>query len=467
MENQNINEEEKQFQRMTEKRIEPLILAQSIPTVVSMLVTSIYNTADTFFVSNLGVAQSGAVSVAFSLMSLIQAVGFGLGMGSGSLISRHLGKKEEKKAHEYATCAFAASLLFGALLLVFGGIWIRPLMFVLGARDDILTHTIAYGKYIILGAPIMCASFVMNNILRAQGKSKLSMIGLSIGGILNIGLDPLFIFVFKMGIEGAALATLCSQVISFGILLLLMLSKKSIVRIHPKFLKFRFSYYSKIIVTGLPTIFRQGLASLATAVLNNVTGTLTDSKELNEACVAAIGIANKVYLLVRNLVIGIGQGFQPIAGYNYGAGKNNRVRDAFWFTVKLGTAICIVFSAAMAIFAEPIMNFFVDDQNPEKIAQVVQIGKAAILYLSAELPFLAYSTYANQMLQCLGKSGGATFLASCRQGIFFLPLIFTLPHFFGILGIQLTQPIADMLTMLVTIPIQIRFFKSLLTEKSS
>lgn len=448
----NLSSEE-QHRRMIETPMPKLVTSMALPTVASQLVTVLYNTADTFFVSQIGTSAAAAVGVVFSLMSIIQAVGFGLGMGANSLVSRCLGAKKDGDACRYASSAFAAALVFGLLLMIGGLLVMEPLMRLLGSTDTILPYAEDYAGYILLGAPIMCASFVLNNILRSEGEAVLAMIGLCSGGFLNMGLDPLFIFTFGMGIGGAALATILSQAVSFCILLAAFLRGKSIVRLsfhgvsrHPR-------DYGKIFLVGFPTICRQGLASLASALLN------IQAAAFSDAAVAAMTISYKVYLWVRNVVIGIGQGFQPVAGYNFGAKKLERVKSAFRFTTILGTVVCTACAAVLALFAEPVLHWFRDD--PE----VISIGAAALRYGCIVMPFMAYSTYVNQLYQSLGFSGWATFLASCRQGVFYLPLILLLPAAMGLPGVEITQAAADFLTFVISVPFQIAFYRRVLSPK--
>ena len=293
----------------------------------------------------------------------------------------------------------------------------------------------------------MCASFVLSNVLRAEGEATLSMYGMCVGGLLNVGLDPLFIFVFEMGIAGAALATALSQLVSFLILGWQFLHGRSIVRLRLQAVSRSPRDYGQILLIGFPTICRQGFASLSSALLNNAAAAYSD------AAVAAVTISNKVYLLVRSMIIGIGQGFQPVAGYNFGAGSKPRTRQAFWFSTLFGTVVCVAGAALIALFPEQIMHFFRDD--PE----VTRIGRQALLYACAVMPVMAYSTYVNQLYQCLGFHQAATLLASCRNGLLYVPLILLLPGLLGLSGVAMSQPAADFLTFLVSIPFQIWFFR--------
>ena len=443
---------EAQHDRMLKTPIPRLVLGLSAPTVISQLVSVLYNTADTYFVSKIGNSASAAVGVVFSLMSIIQAFGFGLGMGSSSLISRRLGEKRDEEACRIASSAVLAAVCVGFLLMAVCLPALDGLMRLLGSTETMLPYARAYGFYILLSAPVMCASFVLNSILRSEGEANLAMWGLTTGGILNIFLDPVFIFTLRLGIAGAAIATALSQCVSFAILLSAFLRGRSIVRLHPRYFSRRPGDYFLIFSTGFPTICRQGLASLATALLNR------QASVYGDAAVAAMTIAGKVYLLVRNVVIGIGQGFQPVAGYNYGAGSRPRTKQAFRFACLLGTAVCTACAAALSLGAGTVISWFRDDP------QVISIGRQALLCACAVMPLMAYSTFVNQLYQCLGYNVSATVLACCRQGIFFLPLIFLLPGLFGLRGVQLTQPAADALTFLISVPFQIAFFKKHLRE---
>ena len=445
---------EEQHHKMLQTPIPKLVLSLAAPTVASQLISIIYNTADTYFVSQISTSASAAVGVVFSLSSIIQAYGFGVAMGASSLISLRLGEKKDKEANGYASSGVLAEFVGGLLMLVFGLLFLEPLMRALGATETMLPHACAYGRVILMGAPIMCCSFILNCILRAEGAALFSMIGLCSGGLINIALDPLLIFTFDLGTAGAAIATVASQCVSFVILSIAFLRGRSIVHLRPKYVSRRPRDYVQIIAVGFPTIARQGMASLASALMN-IQGAI-----YGDAAVAALTISNKIYLLVRNILIGIGQGFQPVAGYNYGAGDRKRTREAFLFATKLGTVICILAAGIIAAFAGNIIGWFRNDE------QVITTGRAALLYACAVMPFMAYSTFVNQLYQCLGFKFPATVLASLRQGICYLPLIFILPHFLGLQGVQMTQPASDLLTFFICIPFQIMFFRRHLRDNA-
>lgn len=451
-----LNPSDSQYKRMMETPIPRLITSLSIPTVLSSLITVIYNTADTYFVSQIDKSASAAVGVVFSIMSVIQALGFGLGVGAGSLISRRLGAKDNAAADKFASSAFAASVIVGTVIAVIGLSFLEPILRFLGCTDLMIPYAIPYARFILIAAPLNCATFVLNTTLRSEGLAFFSMIGITSGGILNMILDPILINGCNMGTGGAAIATMISQTVSFSILFCFFLFGKSIVKINVKSVSRHFADYAAIVTTGIPTIFRQGLASIASAALN-----IQAIDYGAEATGAAITIANKVYMLVRNIIVGLGQGFQPAAGYNYGASNKKRTWECFTFSVKVGTGICIFFALFSAIFAEQIMWFFCDD------AEVAAIGAETLCFLSVCIPFMAFSTFVNQLYQGLGFKAVATLLASCRQGIFFLPVVFLLPLAIGRIGVQATQPIADMCTFFISIPFIIIFYRKYIIGKDS
>lgn len=445
-----MEQSQQQFLKMTQSPIPKLISTLAIPTIISMLTTSIYNMADTFFVSKLGTSATGAVGIVFSLMAIIQAIGFTLGMGSGSLSSRLLGQQENQKANEIGSTAFFTAIAFGLLLTIFGLLFIDKLMRLLGATETILPYAKDYARFILLGAPIMCASFVLNNLLRAQGKAVLSMIGLTFGGVFNILLDPVFIFLLHMGIAGAAIATLFSQCVSFCILLFCFLSKKTIICLHYKNISPRLQPYLSILKTGMPSFCRQGLASASTVALN------VNAAAYGDAAVAAMSITGKIFLFMMSFMIGFGQGFQPVAGYNYGAKCYDRVKQAYWFALRVGIFL-FTGMAAIGYFAAPWAIGLFQKGDPE----VMRIGIYSFRAQCLALPLHPLIVTSNMLLQSVGKSWQATFLSAARQGIFFLPLIFLMPALFGLTGVQLTQPIADIFTFACCFPFIIRFFGEL------
>jgi len=445
-----MDHDKAQYIKMTEEPVGGLILSLAVPTIVSMLVSSIYNMADTYFVSKLGTSASGAVGIVFSLMAIIQAVGFTVGMGSGSWISRLLGAHKTGEASEVAASGFYLSIALGTLLAVVGLARLDDLMRLLGASDTILPYARDYAKYILLAAPVMSASFVLNNILRAEGKAKFAMIGISVGGILNCGLDPLFIFGFGWGIAGAAIATALSQLVSFVILLAVFVSGKTITKVGFARVARRPKLYVEIVKNGLPSFCRQGLASVSTIALN------VGAAVYGDAAVAAMAIVGKIFMFIFSIILGVGQGYQPVVGYNYGARKYDRVRAAFFFTFKVTTAIMTACAVAGFAAAAAAMKIFIA-ADPE----VVAIGAKALRLQCLTMPILTLGVMCNMTFQSIGKSWTATFLSSLRQGVYFLPLILVLPRLLGLIGVQATQPIADVFTFATCLPLIIRFFRQL------
>lgn len=445
-----MEKQDEQFKKMTETSIPRLIGVLAVPTVISMLITSVYNMADAYFVSKIGTSASGAVGVVYSLMAIIQSIGFMIGMGSGSIISRLLGQQKRDEADETATSALFLGLVLGTVLAIFASFQIENLMLLFGATETILPHAVSYGRYIIFGAPVMIGSFIMNNLLRSQGKAKYAMVGIGAGGVLNVALDPLFIFTFNMGTAGAAVATLLSQCVSFVILLSCFIAGKSTTKLDIRKISRSPAKYLSILKTGLPSLSRQGLGSVATMLLNR------SARAYGDAAVAAMSISGKIFMLIFAVMIGIGQGFQPVAGFNYGAKRYDRVRKAFLFTLGIGAVVMVILGVPVFLFPDWLMaRFTVDD------AAVIEIGRVALRAQSLVLPLIPISTVCNMTYQVTGKSWTATLLSATRQGLFFIPVVLILPARIGIFGLQLSQPIADLLASLFCLPFGIKFLKSL------
>lgn len=448
-----ITEEERRrahYKKMTETPVPKLVSKLAVPTIISMLISSLYNTADTFFVAQLGTSAVGAVGIVFSLMAIIQAVGFTLGMGSGTVVALHLGAKEDEKAQEAASTGFYLSLALGLLVTILGLLGLDTLMRLLGATETILPYARDYGKYILMAAPVMCASFVMNNIFRYEGKALMGTIGMATGGILNIILDPIFIFGFGLGTAGAAIATAISQAVSFFILFGLFLTGRSSVRLRVSCISRKLSMYTQIIWKGFPSLCRQGLASIASVSLN------VNAAVYGDAAVAAMSIVGKIMFFMFSAMLGFGQGYQPVAGFNYGAKKYRRVYDATRFTTIVGVGVLTVLGILIYILAPQILKAFRADD-----AEVIALGTYALRAQCIVMPLFGISTTINMGLQSTGHSGGATFLSLCRQGIFFLPMIMILPQLIGVTGVQLAQPLSDACTLAVTLPFMVMFFNKL------
>lgn len=444
---------ELQHKKMTETPVGRLLISLSLPSVINMILSSVYNMADTYFVTSLGDSAIAGVGVVFSIQSLIQAVGFGVAMGGSSIVSRKLGEKDNVAANKYASSSVVMGLFSGTVIAVICLAVLNPLLRGIGATKTILPYARDYATVILLAAPLMCTSFVLGPLLRAEGRATFSMFVGVLGGFLNMGLDPIFIFVLKLGVKGAAIATAASQVISFSVAMSFYILGKGVIKISPKFISRNFKDYYLIIKIGIPTVFRQGLGSVATAILN------VKVKIYGDAAVAAVCLANKVYILIRSVILGVGHGFQPVAGYNYGAKRYSRVKKAFVWATVFGTVVAVTGALCCATVPQGIIRIL-GANNP----QVAKIGGRLLLLYSMELPLLGFSSYVNMMYQSLGFVKGATFLASCRQGVFFIPLILVLPEFLGMNGVLLSQPIADVLTFVTSVPFCVWFMLKVLKD---
>ena len=440
-----------QYRKMTETPVQKLIITLGIPTTISMLITNIYNMADSYFVSQTSLSAGGATSIVFGLMAIIQAFGFMFGHGAGSNISRMLGGRHIEKASRYASTGFFWALAFGLLITVCGFVFLEPLMLLLGSTDTILPYAKEYAKYILIAAPAMTTSCVLNNILRYEGKATLAMVGLTSGGILNIILDAVFVLVFDMGIGGAGLATAVSQYISFSILFSMFLLKKTQSRITFGNATVKIDIVGNIVVTGLPSLARQGLNSVSTMVLN------AQAKPFGDVAIAAMGYVARTSNFIFSVGLGIGQGFQPVSGFNYGARKYSRVKKGAIFTLMFG-AICIgVISAVCFVFAPQIIGMFRNE------AEVIEIGKTALRIQCVFLVTLRVSVVGTMLFLGIGKSA-TSFVLSCMQsGAIFIPLCIILPRYMGmgIMGIEIAQPISYLVAALISLPCMLIFFRKL------
>ena len=433
---------------MTETPVPKLILTLAVPTIISMLVTAIYNTADTFFVARVSddpavnTAATAAVGLVFTVMALIQATGFFCGHGSGNYLSRMLGAGNHKEAGEMASTGFALSLIFGVIFAIVGNIFVGPISNFLGfgATELTLEFTGQYMRIILLGAPFMMAQFVINNQLRFQGSAYVAMIGLMCGAVMNMVLDPLLILGFHMGVRGAAIATVMGQFTSFCVLLS-GTRKGENIKLSPKNVHINAHYIKEIVNGGAPSLFRQGLAAIATLILNNTAGNIG-----SDAAIAGMSVASRVMMMMASALIGFGQGYQPVCSFNYGAGLTGRVKAGFKFCVKYSTIFLIGIGALCFAFAPNIIALFSKDPN------AVTVGVAALRFQSVTLPLSGAIVISNMMLQSIGKGVKASITASARNGICFIPLILILPQFLGITGVEMAQSCADVLLLLIAVP---------------
>ncbi|MCR5147436.1 MAG: MATE family efflux transporter [Eubacterium sp.] len=439
-------EKKNRYEYMTQTPVPKLIIRLAVPTIISMMVTGIYNTADTYFVGRIPVNATGAtaaVGIVFPLMAVIQAFGFMFGHGSGNFLSRMLGAGKKKEASEMASTGFVFALITGVLIAALGNIFIDPIIRFLASGDvsaETLAMTSDYARIILIGAPFMMCQFVINNQLRFQGSAVYAMVGLIAGAIINMILDPLLILVFDMGVTGAALATIFGQITSF-FMLLIGSTKGENIHLRLSNVKINSYYFTQVINGGIPSLFRQGLAAVATALLNKAAGQYG-----GEAAIAGMSIVNRVMMLMMSALIGFGQGYQPMCSFNYGAKLKKRVKEGFWFSVRVGTVALTAMAVICFIFAPEVVAVFRDDPD------VVAVGKEALRFQVLVLPLNAFSIVTNMMLQSMGRGLKASVTSSARSGICFIPAILLLPLFMGLRGVEISQMIADILTLGITIP---------------
>lgn len=443
----NTNQKSK-FTLMTTAPVPSLIRKLAIPTIISMLITSFYVMADTYFVGQINTQSTAAVGISFSVMAIIQALGFFCGHGSGNYISRRLGAQDYENAEKMAATGFFCAFLVGIAVTVIGLVFLTPISSMLGSTPTIQPYTETYLGIILLGAPFMASSLVLNNQMRFQGNAIYAMFGIGLGAILNIALDPLLIFTFDMGIKGAAVATLASQVCSF-LLLLYLDSRGTNIRIRFKHFSPTPALLKEIVYGGSPSLCRQGLASLATILLNVSAGVYGD------AAIAGMSIVTRICMFINSFVIGFGQGFQPVCGFNYGAGFYRRVREGFWYCVKTGIVFLTLCSIIGYIYAPEIVTWFRKDD-----IHVIEIGARALRWQLITLPLGAWVILCNMLLQTIRKPVQAVILSSARQGLFFIPFILILPYFLGLQGVEMCQAAADLCSFLLAIPLTVPILKS-------
>ena len=441
---------------MANEPVSKVILKMAVPTIVAFLINSIYSLADTYFVSGLGTNATAAVSVNASLDQLIMMCGSMLAVGANSYIARLLGQNDTKKASQVLSTAFFIAAAVGTVLLVFGSIFITELVRLLGATPTCEQYAVDYASYVLLAAPFMATSFVMNQCLRSEGSATLSMIGMGFGGVLNCVLDPLFIQGFPllgipaMGVTGASLATAISKVVSFVILLFPYITRRSLLHLHIRNFRPTRNILREIISVGSSSMFRSGLAVVAGILLNDMAGEISDS------VLAGIGVTTKIMMFPFSIILGFGSGFQPVAGFNWGARKYDRVLKSYRFSAWAAIVGSIFMSAVLIILVDPIIVAFAGDDP-----QMRQIGALSIVLQCLVLPIHGWVAVINMLCAGLGNAKGAFLLATARQGTCMLPVLFPLAYFFKEFGLASVQAIADVLTLALAIPIILSTIKKI------
>ena len=433
---------------LTQAPVHRVIGVMAIPTIISMLLTSMYNLVDTFFVGKINTQSTAAVGIVFSVMFFIQVFSFFFGNGSGNYISRQLGAQNTKDAEVMASTGLFYTLVFSLIVMLLGWFFLEPISILLGSTPTILPYTRQYLGISLLGTPFIMGTFCINNQMRFQGFTKYSVYGAISGSIINCLLDPVFIFGFSMGVSGAAVASVIGQICGF-IILLIMSQKEGVIHYTHRRISFEGRFVKEIIAGGTPSISRQGLASVSTIALNSVAGNYGD------AAIAAMSIVTRISMFIFSVIVGLGQGFQPMCGFCYGAKLYDRVKEGFWFSTKIGTFFLLFWSVVLIIFSGEVVSLFRDD--PEVIA----IGIPALRYQMIIFPACSFMMMANMMMQTCRKTIRANILAASRQGLFFIPLIFVLPYFYGLFGVEICQAVSDVISLIVTIPIVWTAFKEM------
>lgn len=429
----------KQYIKMTTQPIGSLLFGLSVPTIISMLVTNIYNIADTAFIGKLGTSESAATGIVFGYMAILQAVAFMCGQGAGSIMSRCLGAKNVEKATKYTTTGFFMSFTIGLIIAVFTFVFMDPLLKIMGSTPTIAPYASTYIFYILLSAPFFTSSFTMNNLLRYEGKAKLGTVGMMTGAVLNICGDMLFIFVFKMGIAGAGISTAVSQFISFCILIGMYMSGKTQTKLSIKYIARDAASYIEIATTGFPSLLRQGLNSVATMILNQSAAVYGD------AAVSAMSIVSRISFFPLALAIGIGQGFQPISSFNYGANLKKRVVKAFWTALTAQEIAMLIVSVPIFIFPEYPIRLLRNDPA------VIEIAIRALKLMCVAQLFMPSTLMVEMGFQSTGAKLLATISSSLRSGILFIPAIIVFSRLRGLAGVQEAQPAACIVAFVLSL----------------
>lgn len=441
---------------MLETPIPRLVTQMALPSIAAMIVSSAYNLADTVFVSQLGTSATSAVGVNSSIDQMIMMAGSLVSAGAASYTSRLLGAKEDRHAREVLSTCFFAALLLGAFVMAFGFAFQDQMLLFLGANDEILPYSRQYCQYILLAAPFMASNFVLNQCLRAEGSSTYSMIGMVAGAILNIGLDPIFIFTFGWGVAGASAATALSKLVSWCILMTPYIQKRTLLSIRFSQIRLRWQDVKEVCAMGSSSFFRTGLGTASNIVLNRI------AVLYGTSALAAVSVSNRITMFMTSAALGFGQGFQPVAGYSWGAKRYDRVREGFRFSAKACVVGMAVVAGIMAVFARPILLLFTDNDQ-----ELVRIGVFSLRFQCLALPIHGYAIIVNMLCAGIGRALPAAILSTARQGICFLPVLPLLKLFFGVWGVAAINGVADILSLLLAYPIARSVLKSVRAQEAA
>lgn len=434
--------------------ISKALLAMGIPTMLGMMVNAIYNLVDAYFVGGLGTSQMGAISVVYPLGQVVVGLGLLFGNGSASYLSRLLGNREQEQANRVASTALYSSVAVGAVMIIFSLIFLRPILRLLGATDSIMPYAMTYAGIYVVSCIFNVFNVTMNNIVTSEGAAKTTMFALMAGAVLNIGLDPVFIYTLDMGVAGAAIATAISQIVSTLIYLTFIFRKKSIYSFKMKNCTFTKEIMSEIFKIGIPTLVFQILTSLSISLVNTQAGPYGDS------VIAGMGAVTRIVSMGSLIVFGFIKGFQPIAGYSYGAKKFDRLHKAIRTSILWSTVFCVIYGLLLTIFSSRIIAQFTDGD-----LEMIRVGTQSLRINGLSFLLFGFYTVYSSLFLALGKGLEGFVLGACRQGICFVPVILILPAFWGINGILYVQPIADVLSAIITVFMALHLHKELALAK--
>ena len=442
-------QQEEKYLRMTTFPVKKLVGELAVPSIVSMLISSVYNIVDTFFVGHLDTQSTAALGIVFSYMAFIQAMAFFFGQGAGNFISRSLGSRNVKGAEQMAAVGFLSSVLTGVVVAIAGFIFMDPLLDFLGSTPTVKPFAAGYFRWILVGTPFIMGCFSLNNLMRQQGNALMAMIGIASGAVLNIVLDPVLIYWAGLGVEGAGLATAVSQAVGFVIMLSLT-GKRGGIRIHPSLFKPRWHHYVEIAAGGLPSLLRQGLGAIAAICFNQV------ARNYGDEALAAFSVVSRVMMFAASAMIGYGQGFQPVCGFNYGARLYDRVRKAFWHSTRVSTLYCTLLAIAGYVFAPQIIALFRADDPV-----VIRIGAQVLRYQCMVFPLIGFIVMTNMYLQNIRKVVPAIVSAALRNGLAFIPALYIGQAVIGFTGVELAQSISDVVSFLISVPLCLTALRSM------
>ena len=452
-----MNERNNKLELLGSAPIPKALMALGIPIMIGMLINALYNLVDAYFVSGLGKSQMGAISVVFPLGQVVVGLGLMFGNGAASYLSRLLGRGDKDTADKVASTALYSSILIGAIIILLSAIFLKPILVMLGATETIMPYALTYARIYVLSCIFNVFNVTMNKIVSSEGAAKTTMCALLLGAVLNIGLDPLFIYTLDMGVEGAAIATAISQMVSTLVYLTYVLRKKSVFSFSIKEFSPTRQMVTEILKIGVPTLVFQLLTSLSIALINRASSNYGDS------VIAGMGAVTRVTSMGTLVVFGFLKGFQPIAGFSYGARKFDRLREAIKTSIIWSTSFCLVVGLVMAVFSTQIISQFTEGDN-----QMILVGQKSLFANGITFILFGFYTVYSSLFPALGKGAAGFFLGACRQGVCFVPVVLLLPMVWGMNGILYAQPIADVISVVITVFMALHLHRELsMAEKQA